>query len=278
MNDSLAAVPTTDTPTPVMEGAGIRIGTLDELARFARMVLQAGLAPKGLRSAEAVLIAMQTGMEAGLTPMRALSSIIVIHGIPTWSGKAALALVRASGKLKGLSRGWGGEGDAYHAWIETARTDQDGSMRTQYSVSDAKRARLWAKAGPWSEYPDRMLYWRAVGFNLVDQFGDILQVLPIAEEVRDYPAQAFPMPPKVEPTLPKADPTTPDPLLVEATNGRHALVEKFTDLLGQLSEQEIEDLGIDRAMNGGDASSLSDARLKKGISLIEHHLQERADD
>jgi hypothetical protein len=53
-------------------------------------------------------------------------------------------------------------------------------------VEDAKRASLWGKSGPWTQYPKRMLQLRARGFALRDAFPDILRGLVTAEEAQDY--------------------------------------------------------------------------------------------
>jgi hypothetical protein len=56
-------------------------------------------------------------------------------------------------------------------------------------MGDAKAAKLWGKAGPWTDYPKRMMKFRARGFLLRDQFGDILKGLRTAEEARDMPSE-----------------------------------------------------------------------------------------
>ena len=58
---------------------------------------------------------------------------------------------------------------------------------TTFSEQDAKVAGLWGKSGPWKQYPKRMLQMRARGFNLRDNFADILGGLITAEEARDMP-------------------------------------------------------------------------------------------
>jgi hypothetical protein len=62
----------------------------------------------------------------------------------------------------------------------------------KFSVEDAKRAGLWAKQGPWSAYPKRMMQMRARGFALRDAFPDVLKGLITAEEAQDYPDEAKP--------------------------------------------------------------------------------------
>jgi hypothetical protein len=56
-------------------------------------------------------------------------------------------------------------------------------------MSDAKRAKLVGKPGPWSEYPTRMLRFRARGYVLRDLCGDVLKGLRTVEEARDIPAE-----------------------------------------------------------------------------------------
>ena len=58
-----------------------------------------------------------------------------------------------------------------------------------FTTGDAKRAKLWGKSGPWTDYPKRMLRFRARGYVLRDLFGDVLKGLRTVEEVRDIPAE-----------------------------------------------------------------------------------------
>jgi hypothetical protein len=58
----------------------------------------------------------------------------------------------------------------------------------KFTVADAKKAGLWGKTGPWTQYPKRMLQMRARGFALRDAFPDVLKGLVTAEEAQDYPA------------------------------------------------------------------------------------------
>jgi hypothetical protein len=57
-------------------------------------------------------------------------------------------------------------------------------------VADAKKAGLWGKAGPWQQYPGRMMALRARGFALRNAFADALRGLITAEEAQDYPQAA----------------------------------------------------------------------------------------
>lgn len=177
-----------------------------------------GMRPKQFKTAEMIFVAFQMGAEVGLSPFRALAAIDIIQGRPGWKPEAALALVRQSGKLKVYSEGVEGEGDARHGWAESQRVDQPEPVRNEFSVGDAKRARLWNKAdSAWQTYPDRMLLQRARGFNLRDNFSDVLLGLATIAELGDWPATD----PERNIT-PKGDytvepPDEPDPLLAGLT-------------------------------------------------------------
>jgi hypothetical protein len=84
----------------------------------------------------------------------------------------------------------------------------------RFSVADAKRAGLWGKSGPWTQYPRRMLQLRARGFALRDAFPDVLKGLVTAEEAQDYPANepAKPATPSVVKVTPVAPVVPEDPM------------------------------------------------------------------
>lgn len=57
----------------------------------------------------------------------------------------------------------------------------------RFSINDAKKAKLWKRPGPWTDYPQRMLIMRARGFALRDVFPDVLSGAYTLEEARDIP-------------------------------------------------------------------------------------------
>ena len=122
--------------------------------------------------------------------MAALQNTAVINGRPAIYGDAALALVRASGLLESFSEEEVGEAGKDSFGIKVTATRRDGSKGSEtFTIGDAKAAKLWGKSGPWTDYPRRMLKFRARGFVLRDVFGDVLKVLRTAEEVRDFPEE-----------------------------------------------------------------------------------------
>ncbi len=157
----------------------------EEAWRIAGTVIKAGMAPRGLETAEKVMVAIMHGQEVGFTPMAALQSIAVINGRPTIWGDGALGLVQGSGKMESIREWIEGEGDTRTAYCEVKRRGDQHLKTGKFSVTDAKTAGLWKKAGPWTQYSDRMLGMRARSWALRDGFSDVLKGLGVAEEVRD---------------------------------------------------------------------------------------------
>lgn len=185
MSDEKAVVVREAKPAIVIGERGVEIKSIEEAIRFATCVAQSGLAPKGFEKVEAIVIAVQMGAEIGLSPMAALQNVAVINGKPGIYGDAALAVVRGSGLCESYSQDVAGEGDAKMATVITKRKGAAEPIVSTFSVADAKRAALWGKAGPWTQYPQRMLMWRARGFNLRDNFGDVLKGMKTVEELQD---------------------------------------------------------------------------------------------
>lgn len=178
---------TTETKAPLIAGYGVTAivpQDAEQAFRMAKMILMSGLAPRDMDTAEKVVGAIFTGLEVGLKPMQAVQSIAMINGRPCIWGDAAIGLVRGSGLLENFEERYDDEkGVAVcFAW----RVGQKAVTSSIFSVEDAKKAGLWGKKGPWTQYPKRMLQMRARGFALRDGFADVLKGLQIVEEVRDY--------------------------------------------------------------------------------------------
>lgn len=202
---------------------GIAPSSMDDLYRFATAVAKSGLAPKGIETPEAIFVALEMGLEVGLPMMAALQNIAVINGRPAIWGDAQLAVVRSTGELA-LFEEWYEEGGKRLPRNPAAFTDATAAVcrvqrngyepaETAFSVADAKRANLWGKAGPWTQYPARMLKHRARSFALRDQFGDALRGLRTVEEVQDDPvATARNVTPPMFASAPAPEPTpSPEP-------------------------------------------------------------------
>jgi hypothetical protein len=180
---------------------GIIPQNLDDVYRLAGMVTAAGMAPASFKTKEAVAVALMHGLEVGLPPMMALQSIAVINNRPTLWGDGAMALVRATGQLEEFDEWIDGAGENMIAYCKIKRRNEK-PVTHSFSVEDAKKAGLWAKAGPWTTYPRRMIAMRPRSWCLRDVFADALKGLRIAEEVMDTDMKDVTPPPA--PTVPSA--------------------------------------------------------------------------
>jgi len=189
--DAAVVKATTANKSPITFGdSGVKLASLEDAYRFANAICASGFAPRGMEKPEAVLVAIQLGAEIGLSPMAALQNTAVINGRPAIYGDAALALVRGSGLLVSYKEEEIGEpGTDGHGYKVTAVREGDQTAIETFTTGDAKRAKLWGKSGPWTDYPKRMLRFRARGYVLRDLFGDVLKGLRTVEEVRDIPAE-----------------------------------------------------------------------------------------
>tara|TARA_Y100000310_G_scaffold291014_2_gene318627 strand:- start:3353 stop:4348 length:996 start_codon:yes stop_codon:yes gene_type:complete len=158
----------------------------EQAFRMAQMIVQAGMAPKGMNKPEQIVTSILHGLEVGLKPMQAIQAVAVVNGRPTIWGDAALGLVQGSGLLEDFGEKIEGEGDQMVATCRAKRKDNPSPVIRTFTVADAKQAGLWGKQGPWSQYPKRMLQMRARSWVLRDGFADILKGLGVHEEVRDF--------------------------------------------------------------------------------------------
>jgi hypothetical protein len=132
-----------------------------------------------------ILVAIDMGKTVGLEMMQSLQSIAVINGMPSMYGDAPLAVCQSHPyfewiKEEPLTKG--SEIDGYKCTVKRRNNEEHTVI---FSVSDAKKAGLWGKQGPWSQYPSRMLQMRARGFSLRNTFPDALKGIQIAEEIQD---------------------------------------------------------------------------------------------
>jgi hypothetical protein len=161
--------------------------TFAEAERFAQMMAKSTMVPPDYRGKpENIMFAMQFGAELGLSPLQSLQSISNINGKWAVYGDALLAIVLASPLCEDVIERLDGEDDNLRAICEARRRGAAPKVQ-MFSVADAKKASLWGKQGPWTQYPRRMLQWRARGFALRDAFPDLLRGVITVEEARDIP-------------------------------------------------------------------------------------------
>lgn len=182
MNNELAI--RQDQPASIPSGFEMRPQSLAEAMRFCEIMADSELVPKDFRGKPGnILVAIQMGMELGMSPMRALKSIAVINGRASVWGDELLAMVLASPVCEYVD--------------ESESTEKVGICKVKrkggtehvsiFTLEDAKRAGLLGKQGPWTQHTGRMLKLRARGFALRDKFADVLAGLVTTEEAMDLP-------------------------------------------------------------------------------------------
>jgi len=189
--------------TNLIKQQGFAPTTFTEAKQFAEELASSNLVPKQYVGKPLdVLVAMQWGAELGLAPMQSLQNIAVINSKPSIYGDAMMALVQASPVCEDMQEYFEGEGTPNPVAVCVASRKNRKPVVAKFSVEDAKKAGLWGKQGPWTQYPRRMLQMRARGFALRDAFSDVLKGLITAEEAADYPEETKPRERDVTPAKP----------------------------------------------------------------------------
>jgi hypothetical protein len=176
---------------------GLKLANYEDMFRFAQKVAASQFCPPGFSETDC-FIALQKGAEVGLSPMQSLESIYVVNNRATLFGDAPKALCEASGLMEDYDQVEIGKWpeDSY-GWQVTTKRRGRKPMSHTFTVQDAKIAELWGKktksgqSTPWVTAPKRMLLFRARGFNLRDNFGDVLKGLSIGELVDDDAIAGF---------------------------------------------------------------------------------------
>lgn len=168
-----------------------------DMLALAQVMIASGLVPQSFRTPQAVFMAMQYGAELKLSPVAALSSIAVINGKPSLYGNALMGVAQRSGLLEDAREWVEGEGDNAKAFCSVKRKGIATPKVGEFSAQDAKNAQLWGKAGPWKMYPKDMLLWKARARAYRALFGDVLNGMPMFEDVRDSITEGTPIRPAV---------------------------------------------------------------------------------
>lgn len=247
MNAQVPATRPAAPKPPIMAGgtvAALVPQSLDEAFRVAQAIAASGLAPRGLDKPEQVMVAIMAGAELGLAPFQALQSFAIVNNRPTLWGDGLMAVARAQG-IK--AREWSdGDGDTAVAYCEVRRPDTGETIARSFSVSDAKKAGLWNKQGPWQQYPKRMLQMRARAWALRDGCADMLRGFQVREEVEDYQTVSA-----------RAVPAERPNLAARLAAPNDAPREGFTSIHGE--SQNVEPLTTFDAAPSPDAASIKPA-------------------
>lgn len=132
---------------------------------------------------EQAMAIMIKGYELGLGLASSFEFIKTIKGKPTLTPMGALALIQNSPHCAGLKiedlKDEKGNPQACRVWMKRTNGFE---YTVEFSMDDARRARLVKPDGGWANYPANMLRWRAIGFCADVVFPDVLGGLKRADE------------------------------------------------------------------------------------------------
>ena len=244
--------------------------SLKEAMEYAQIIANSTIVPKNYQGKPGdILVAVQMGAELGLKPIQALQNIAVINGRPSVYGDALLALVQAHPSFEDVKEAFDEKTNT--AFCSVKRKNQD-EYTVSFSSEDAKKAGLWGKAGPWSQYPKRMLQMRARSFALRDKFADALSGLIMAEEAQDY-STISDFTPKTQTLNSKLD---------ELINDQVQEVKEVVTPVEKLNPEKLQELGalvlthnisdeiISKWCNKAGVSSINELDNSKIESCISH--------
>lgn len=165
----------------------MQVDTIERAMNIAEMIAKSSFCPKGMVGKPGdIVCALQMGQELGLKPLQALQNIAVINGRPSIWGDAMLAVCRQSPDFEYIKEEYLESSNTY---ICRVKRRNEPEFMQPFSEVDAKKAKLWGKEGPWTNYPRRMLQFRARGFCLRDAFPDLLRGILTHEEASDMPRE-----------------------------------------------------------------------------------------
>ncbi len=152
--------------------------------RMAGKLADAGCVPKQLRGKQAdVFAVIMHGAACGLQPLQSVQQIAIINGKTSIYGDGIPALLFQHPDLETFVE-LSPDEITTHGECTIKRKGHAPVVR-RFSVDDAKKAHLWGKDGPWSNYPERMLQMRARAWAARDAMPDALMGLYCYEEAVD---------------------------------------------------------------------------------------------
>lgn len=179
-------------PSPIALADGrLALSNHAEIMRMAQALAGAGMMPPGVHTAQQAFWVLLAGYEAGLSVTQTIKNVMLVNGRPSMWGDAVRAKILQSGLLVYINEVVDQPGtEKAEAVCVLHRKAPEGRpplvIERRFGVADAKAAGLWGKAGPWKQYPMRMLQNRAWAFAARDGFSDVLGGLDIAEELSDH--------------------------------------------------------------------------------------------
>jgi hypothetical protein len=166
---------------------GLQLTSLEQVWRIGELLHQSKLVPQSFKNPQQIVVALIRAIELGLPPLQALEGMSVINNRVGIMGDLALAMVERSGLLKHKHVEYSGEGEGLVCKVTLQRKGREAQVYS-FSVAEARSAGIYERSSVWRGYPNRMTYYRALGFGLRDEFSDVLKGVKTVEELADYPS------------------------------------------------------------------------------------------
>lgn len=197
--------------TPSGPGLKLIPRSLEEAKTCAQFLATTGMVPDGYIDKatgrpriNAMIGAIVWGCELGFSALRSLQSIDNVPGRkPALNVDAKKSLVWGSGLCEYIEDEimCDSSGNLLGVRCRAKRKDVTRETVSVFTVDMAKKAGLWGRPGPWTQYPQRMLTARAVGYALNDTFADVLGGITLTtDESRDMHGDPYMQ--TVEATMP----------------------------------------------------------------------------
>jgi len=222
----------------IKDDGGLQFTRFGQVIEFSGYLERGQMLPKGMTKEQAA-IAIIFGAKMGIDVLASVQNIAVINGRPSVWGDAIGAIVQGSGLLEDEWEEEVGEGENYKVRFHVRRKNRTHEKVGEFGYADAKRAGLWGKPGPWTQYPKRMMLLRARAFAYRDAFPDVLKGIRVVEEEQDAPIDVTVSAPPYAGQLPApADGG-------EGGEGAHALPKK-TSAVDIMRKAQAQKAGAER--------------------------------
>jgi|GEM_PF-7098062 len=176
-------------PSAPATGFGLLMSpqTIEQVQTFCLMLSKTEFVPKAFRGKpDSIMVVGAMGARLGVDVFSAMAGIADINGRPSVYGDLMLAVCQNHPAFEDCLQAY--EGKPYEdefAAVCTVKRKGRAPVVGRFSVVEAKEAKLWKKAGPWENTPQRMLMMRARAFALRDAFSDALAGFHSKEEMED---------------------------------------------------------------------------------------------
>jgi hypothetical protein len=247
--------------------------TREDVLAYCKQLSESQLVPKSFQGRPAdIVIAWRMGLRLGLDEFASMNSLAVINGRPTLWGDSMLGICQARSDWAGMSVTW--SGTECTVTVKRRHHSEVCEYQGTFSEAAAKTAGLLGKAGPWTQYPRRMIELRARAFALRAAYADALCGLVSREEMEGVTVDVTPM------AVPEPEPAripAPTPQAEDAPLAQVDLASLARALHQQYGHDALEGIRAICAEMGlakiGDASAQQYPQVAAALTALEQRLE-----